>query len=90
MNVDWDPSKARANRVKHGVSFPDAEAVLFDPNGITREDADAEGEPRYVTLGLDALGRVLVVVYTYRGDTIRIISARKATRNEVRTDERRI
>jgi uncharacterized protein len=90
MNVDWDPSKARASRVKHGVSFPDAEAVLFDPNGITREDEDAEGEQRYVTLGLDALGRVLVVVYTYRGDTIRIISARKATRNEVRTYERRI
>jgi uncharacterized protein len=90
MNVDWDPSKARANRVKHGVSFPDAEAVLFDPNGITREDENAEGEQRYVTLGLDALGRVLVVEYTYRGDTIRIISARKATRNEVRTYERRI
>jgi uncharacterized protein len=90
MNVDWDPSKARANRVKHGVSFPDAEAVLFDPNGITREDENAQGEPRYVTLGLDALGRVLVVVYMYRGDTIRIISARKATRNEVRTYERRI
>ena len=90
MRVEWDPDKAKANRVKHGVSFPDAEAVLFDPHGITREDDSADGEERFVTLGLDALGRVLVVVYTYRGDTLRIISARKATRNEVRTYERRV
>jgi uncharacterized DUF497 family protein len=58
-------------------------------HGITREGDSAEDEQRFVTLGLDALGRVLVVVYTYRGDTLRIISARKATRNEVRTYERR-
>jgi uncharacterized DUF497 family protein len=90
MRVEWDPNKAQANRVKHGVSFPDAEAVLFDPNGITREDDSAEGEQRFVTLGLDALGRLLVIVYTYHGDTVRIISARKATRNEVRAYERGI
>jgi uncharacterized protein len=72
------------------VSFPDAEVVLYDPNGITREDESSEGEQRFVTVGLDALARVLVVVYTYRGDTIRMISARKATRNEVRTYERGI
>jgi uncharacterized DUF497 family protein len=88
MNVDWDPNKAKANRADHGVSFSDAEVVLYDPNGITREDESSEGEQRFVTLGLDALGRV--VVYTYRGDTIRMISARKATRNEVRTYERGI
>jgi uncharacterized DUF497 family protein len=76
--------------VKHRVSFPDAEVVLFDPHGITREDDSAEGEQRFVTLGLDALGRVLVVVYAYRDDTLRIISARKATRNEVRTYEERV
>jgi uncharacterized protein len=90
MRVEWDPDKAQANRVKHGVSFPDAEAVLFDPHGVTREDDSTEGEQRFVTLGLDALGRVLVVVYAYRDDTLRIISARKATRNEVRTYERRV
>jgi uncharacterized DUF497 family protein len=90
MRVEWDPDKAQANRAKHGVSFPDAEAVLFDPNGITREDDSAGGEQRLVTLGLDAVGRLLVVVYTYDGDTVRIISARKATRNEVRTYEGRI
>lgn len=88
MNVDWDPNKA--NRADHGVSFPDAEVVLYDPNGITRQDESSEGEQRFVTVGLDALARVLVVVYTYRGDTIRMISARKATRNEVRTYERGI
>jgi uncharacterized DUF497 family protein len=82
--------QSSGNRVKHGVSFPDAEAVLFDPYGITREDDSAEGEQRFVTLRLDALGRVLVVVYAYRGDTLQIISARKATRNEVRTYERRV
>jgi hypothetical protein len=90
MRVEWDPDKAQANRVKHEVSFPDAEAALFDPHGVTREDDSAEGEQRFVTLGSDALSRVLVVVYTYRGDTLRIISARKATRNEVRTYERRV
>lgn len=90
MNVEWAPIKAQINRADHGVSFPDAEAVLYDPRGITREDESAEGEPRFVTVGLDALGRVLIVVYTYRRDTIRIISARRATRNEVRTYERGI
>ena len=90
MRVEWDPDKAQAHRVRHGVSLPDAEAVLFDPHGITREDGSAEGELRFVTLGLDTLGRVLVVVHTYRGDTFRIISARKATRNEVRIYERRV
>lgn len=90
MNIDWDPNKARANSANHGVLFSDAEAVLYDPNGITRENDRAEGEQRFLTLGLDALGRALVVVCTYGGDTIRIISARRATRNEVRAYERGI
>lgn len=90
MNIDWDPNKARANSANHGVLFSDAEAELYDPNGITRENDRAEGEQRFVTLGLDALVRALVVVYTYRGDAIRIISARRATRNEVRAHERGI
>ena len=90
MNPDWDPNKAKANSANHGVLFSDAEAVLYDPNGVTRENDRAEDEQRFVTIGLDALGRALVVVYTYRGDTIRIISARRATRNEVRVYERGI
>ena len=87
MNVEWDPDKARRNREKHGVAFADAELALYDPNGLTREDERVEGEERYVTIGLDALGRILVVVYTYRGDSVRLISARQATRREARDYE---
>jgi len=90
MQIVWDPEKAKEKRSKHGVAFPDAEPVLFDPHAITREDEQAEGEQRFVTVGLDALGRVLVVVYTYRGETVRLISARKATHNESRVYARRI
>ena len=67
MQTVWDPEKAKENRAKHGVSFPDAEPVLFDPHAITREDEYAEGEQRFVTVGVDALGRVLVVVYNISG-----------------------
>ena len=90
MNVEWNPVKARANREKHGVAFPDAEAVLYDANAITREDDVVDDDERYVTLGMVALGRILVVVYTYRGDAIRQITARRATRNEVRVYEGRV
>ena len=82
MNVAWDPNKAKANLKKHGVHFSDAESVLFDPDALSCEDTDAEGEQRHVTIGRDALGRVLVVVYTYRGEDVRLISARRATRQE--------
>jgi len=88
MRTTWDPDQAKENRTKHRISFPDAEPVLFDPNAITREDEQTEGEQRFVTVGLDALGRILIVVYTYRGETIRMISARQATRNERREYER--
>ena len=54
------------------------------------EDEDAEGEDRYVAMGQDAMGRVLVIVYTYRGDTIRLISARPATRKEIKVYEKGI
>jgi len=64
------------------VSFAHAEQVLRDPIALTIEDPDAEGELRFVTLGVDALGRVLVVVHTPRGESIRIISARKASAGE--------
>jgi len=70
------------NLRKHRVSFAHAEQALRDPAGVTVEDPDAEGEPRFVTLGVDALGRTLVVVYTPRGRRTRIISARKASKAE--------
>jgi len=82
MKVTWDPNKARANLAKHGVRFSDVEIVLFDPTALSREDEGSEGEQRFVTVGSDALGRVLTVVYSYHGDAIRIISARKATGSE--------
>jgi uncharacterized DUF497 family protein len=87
MKVTWDPNKARTNFVKHGIRFSDAELVLFDPGALTREDEDSEGEQRFVTVGLDTLGRVLTVVYSYQGDAIRMISARKATGSEKKAYE---
>ena len=89
MNYQWDRNKAKSNLQKHDVDFADAATVFSDDFALTIED-DNPDEDRFITIGMDALGRVLVVVYTYRGDTIRIISARKATRNEVRTYERGI
>lgn len=87
MKVTWDPIKARANLAKHGVRFSDAESVLFDPGALTIEDEYAEGEQRFVSVGLDSQGRVLTVVYSYQGDAIRMISARPATRSERRAYE---
>ena len=84
VDVTWDPEKARDNLRKHGVRFSDAESVLFDPGALTREDTAAEGEQRLVTLGADPIGRILVVVYTYRGEDIRLISAWQATKKERR------
>ena len=76
MDVEFDRDKARSNLKKHKVSFAHAEQVLRDPMALTIEDPDSEGEVRFVTLGMDALGRVLVVVHTPRGNRVRIISAR--------------
>jgi uncharacterized DUF497 family protein len=82
VDVVWDPEKARSNLRKRGVRFSDAETVLFDPNALTAEDPTAAGEQRFVTVGADSVGRVLVVVYAYREEDIRLISARSATRKE--------
>jgi uncharacterized DUF497 family protein len=78
---EWDPRKAAANLKKHGVDFADAATVLHDEQAITIR-ADEGIEERYVTIGTDALGNVLVVVYTWRADRPRLISARKATPQE--------
>ena len=82
MSIEFDPTKARTNLRKHGVSFAHAEQALRDPMAVTIEDPDSEGEQRLVTLGMDALGRVLVLVHTQRGERTRLISARKASRGE--------
>jgi uncharacterized DUF497 family protein len=83
VDIEFDPAKARANVQKHKVSFAHAEQALRDPMAVTIEDPDAEGEQRFITLGMDALGRVLVVIYTPRGDRLRLISARKASKGEM-------
>lgn len=82
MDIEFDPDKAAENLRKHRVSFAHAEQALRDPAAVTIEDPDAEAESRFVTLGMDALGRTLVVVYTPRGRRTRIISARKASKVE--------
>jgi uncharacterized DUF497 family protein len=80
-DVGWDPRKAAANLKKHGVDFADVATVLYDDRAITIRD-DESGEERYVTIGMDALARILVVVYGWRGDRPRLISARSATPQE--------
>lgn len=82
VDIEFDPTKAQANLRKHKVSFAHAEQALRDSLASTIEDPDAEGEQRFITLGMDALGRVLVVVHTPRGSRTRLISARKASRGE--------
>lgn len=81
MTFEWDPEKALTNRKKHGIAFPDAVEVLSDDHAITIEDHTSQ-EQRHITIGRDSLGRILVVVYTWRGESIRIISARRATARE--------
>jgi uncharacterized protein len=81
MSYQWDPDKANINRAKHGVDFADAVSVLEDDRAITVEDQRYD-EERFITIGIDAIGQILVVVYTWRGNEIRLISARKADRLE--------
>lgn len=88
MEITWEARKAAANLHDHGIAFEDAEAVLRDPNALIREDTDAMGEQRFVALGMDANARLLIVTYTYRDEVIRLISARKASRNEAKPYER--
>jgi uncharacterized protein len=82
MSIEFGPDKAKSNLRKHGVSFSHAEQVLLDPMAFTVEDPDSESEQRFITLGVDALGRVLVVIHTQRAERTRLISARKASRGE--------
>jgi uncharacterized protein len=81
MSYQWDPQKARLNFAKHGIDFADAVSALEDDRAITVEDQRYE-EERFITIGIDAIGRILVVVYTWRSNEIRLISARKADRSE--------
>ena len=83
MDFEWDSVKERSNRKKHGVSFRTAAKVFLDPHVIEFDDRDVAGEPRFSAIGL-VDGRMLFVVYTMRGDVVRIISARGAEPHEKR------
>jgi len=87
MRFQFDPKKAASNLRRHGVSFADAEGVFLDPLAIHQPDPDAEGEERFIAVGLGSAGNVLVVVFTLRGEEIRLISARRAARREVKDYE---
>jgi uncharacterized DUF497 family protein len=81
MTYQWDSDKAAANLRKHGIDFADAVSVFLDDLAITVPDERFD-EERFVTIGMDAFGQILVVVYTWRSNDIRLISARQATRSE--------
>ena len=85
----WDPAKAEQNTKKHGVSFEMAQTVFEDPLHLSVLDAREHGEERWITIGRNAHLKTLVVVHTYASsdagrEIIRIISARKATRKEIK------
>ncbi len=79
--VEWDEAKAAGNRRKHGIDFDDALEVFYG-TGLLRR-SDRKGEERWLAIG-ETEGRVVTVVFTWRGDTLRIISARRARKNERR------
>jgi len=85
VEIEWDSDKADSNLKKHGVSFEEAATALLDPMALAQEDAAAEGEPRWVLIGMSTQLQLLTVVYTLRRqDRIRLISARRATRKEAK------
>jgi uncharacterized protein len=92
LRFDWDPRKAAANRRKHGVSFEEARSVFLDEEALLINDPEhSESEERFILLGLSAEWRLLVVVHAHREqeDVIRLISARKADRQEQQAYSRR-
>ena len=88
MRFEWSAKKSAANLVKHKVSFDEARTVFGDPLAVTIDDPDSStNENRLLTKGISQRGRLLVVVHTYDKGIIRIISARRATKNERRQYE---
>ncbi len=83
MRFDWDENKAASNLSKHGVSFEEAKTVFGDPLYVDFYDPDhSDDEERYLIVGESNQGRLLIVSYTERGDSIHLISARVVTRSE--------
>ena len=77
MSIEFYPAKDASNLRKHGVSLVEGDGVPDDPLVLVVEGTDSEGEQRYVGLGQNFVGQIRVVVYTYRGENIRLISVRK-------------
>jgi len=90
-NFDWDPTKDRESRNKHSVAFDEAATVFKDSKALSIFDPDhSETEDRWVTMGISEKGRLLIVIHTFGEEsevavTIRIISSRKATKQEIKT-----
>lgn len=88
MEFEWDPEKSKANLKKHGISFHEASTVFGDPLAITFNDPDhSTREHRFLTFRYSMMSQLLVVVHTERHRKIRIISARRATKQERKTYE---
>ena len=85
MNIEYDPVKAKSNETKHGITFEEAATALLDENALSMEDVDSKGENRWLLVGMSEKARLLTVIYTLRGESIRLISARKATRKEAQS-----
>ncbi|OGT83697.1 MAG: hypothetical protein A3H91_06360 [Gammaproteobacteria bacterium RIFCSPLOWO2_02_FULL_61_13] len=90
MSAEFDPKKDAANIKKHGVSLAEGDGVLNDPLALTVEDVAAEGEQRFVTIGMNTFGSLMVVIHTPRGRGSRVISARKADPTEKRDYEKNV
>ena len=88
MSAEFDPKKDAANIEKHGVALSEGDGVLNDPLALTVEDASAEGEQRFATIGMNTFGSLMVVVHTSRGGESRSISVRKADPKERRNYEK--
>lgn len=88
MDIESDPHKAALNVINHGITFDEAQTVLIDPYAMTKEDIDATGEHRYITLGMSNQGKVLIVVWTVRDEQVRLISSWKATQPQRKHYER--
>lgn len=82
MEIEFDPVKSASNLKKHYVSFQEAASCLLDPMALVMEDPDATNEQRFILVGMSSDMRLITLCYTLRGETIRLISARKATKKE--------
>jgi uncharacterized DUF497 family protein len=87
VKTTFDPKKNAINLRRHGVSLTEGDGVLNDPLALTIEDDSAQGEQRFVSIGINTFGRLMVVVYTHRGENIRLISVRQAEPKERRAYE---